>query len=105
MKAETGIARPSGIPTLYISGTYHILCSLVTKVSDKFLVDPEHVILALMRLRDFLIERGVKEALIPVYDPNRGKWNPQELYAILNVIFAETEITVHLYKTFYMSIA
>ena len=69
------------------------------------MVDPEHVILALTRLRDFLVEKGIKEVSIPVYDQNRGRLNPRELYAILHVVFAETEITVHLHKKYYLSIA
>ena len=43
----------------------------------------------------FLVERGMREVSMPVYDPNRGKLNPKELYAILHVVFAETEIMVH----------
>ena len=42
---------------------------------------------------------------MPVYDPNRGKLNPKELYAILHVVFAEGEMTVHLHKMYYLSIA
>ena len=42
---------------------------------------------------------------MPVYNPNRGKLNPRELYAILHVVFAETEIMVHLHKKYYLSIA
>ena len=36
------------------------LSFLVTKVSERNVVDPEHVVLALTRPRDFLVERGVK---------------------------------------------
>ena len=49
---------------------------------------PEHVMLALTRLRDFMVERGIVEVSMPVYDPNRGKLNPRELYAILHMVFA-----------------
>ena len=34
-----------------------------------------------------------------------GKLSPRELYAILHVVFAETEIMVHLHKKYYLSIA
>ena len=61
--------------------------------------------LALTRLRDFMVERGMIEVSMPVYDPNRGTLNPRELYAILPVVFAETEIMVHLHKKHYLSIA
>ena len=47
------------------------------------MVDPEPMVLALTRLRDFPVEREVNEVSIPVYDPNRGKLNPRELYAVL----------------------
>ena len=42
---------------------------------------------------------------MPVYDPNKDKLSPRELYAILHVVFAETEIVVHLGKKYYLSIA
>ena len=68
-------------------------------------IDPEHVMLALTRLRDFMIERRITEVSMPVYDLNRGKLSPRELYAILHVVFAETEIMVHLHKKYFLSIA
>ena len=86
-----------------VPGKY--LCFLVTRVNDRNTIDPEHVMLALTRLRDFMIERGILEVSMPVYDPNRGKLSPRELYAILHVVFAETEIMVHLHKKYYLSIA
>ena len=49
--------------------------------------------LALTRLRDFMVERGIMEVSMPVYDPNRGKLSPRELYANLHVVFAETEMS------------
>ena len=86
-----------------VPGKY--LCFLVTRVNDRNTIDPEHVMLALTRLRDFMIERRITEVSMPVYDPNRGKLSPRELYAILHVVFAETEIIVHLHKKYYLSIA
>ena len=86
-----------------IPGKY--LCFLVTRVNEKNTIDPEHVMLALTRLRDIMVEREIMEVSMRVYDPNRGKLNPRELYAILHVVFAETEITVHLHKKYYLSIA
>ena len=86
-----------------VAGKY--LCFLVTRVNERNTIDPEHVMLALTRLRDFMIERGIVEVSMPVYDPNRGKLIPRELYAILHVVFAETEIMVHLHKKYYLSIA
>ena len=86
-----------------VPGKY--LCFLVTRVNDRNTIDPEHVMLALSGLRDFMIERRITEVSMPVYDPNRGKLSPRELYAILHVVFAETEIMVHLHKKYYLSIA
>ena len=81
------------------------LCFLVTRVSERNTIDPEHVMLALTKLWDFMIERRITEVSMPVYDPNRGKLSPRELYAILHVVFAKTEIMVHLHKKYYLSIA
>ena len=61
--------------------------------------------LTLTMLKDFMVERGIMEVSMPVYEPNRGKLNPRELYAILHVVFAEKEVTVHLRKKYYLSIA
>ena len=35
------------------------------------MIDPEHVMLALTSLRDFMVERGIMEVSMSVYDPNR----------------------------------
>ena len=86
-----------------VNGKY--LCFLVTRVNERNTIDPKHVMLLQTRLRDFMIERGIMEASMPVYDLNRGKWNPRELYAILHVVFADTEITVHPHKKYSLSIA
>ena len=86
-----------------VPGKY--LCFLVTRVNERDTIVPEQVMLALARLRDCMVERGIMEVAMPVYDPNKCKLNPRELYAILHVVFAEMEITVHLHKKYYLSIA
>ena len=53
-----------------VSGKY--LCFLVTRVSERIMIDPENVVLALTRLRFLLVERGIREVSMPVYDRNRG---------------------------------
>ena len=95
-----GMLPPS---VVQVPGKY--LGFLVTRVNERNTIDPEHVMLALTRLRDFMIERGIMEVSMPVHDPNRGKLSPRELYAILHVVFTETEIMVHLHKNYYLSIA
>ena len=94
-------ALPSSVAQ--VPGKY--LCFLVMRVNERNTKDPEHVMLALTRLREFMIERGIVELSMPVYDPNRGKLSPRELYAIQHVVIAETEIMVHLHKKYYLSIA
>ena len=81
------------------------LCFLVTRVNERNTIEPEHKMLALTRLRDFMVERGIREVSMAVYNPNRGKLSPRELYAILHVVFAETEIMVHLHKKYQLGIA
>ena len=38
-------------------------------------------------------EMDVKELSLPVYDPNRGRLHPRELYALVHVIFSDTKHT------------
>ena len=104
-RQRPGLGGMAALPpsVAQVPGKY--LCFLVTRVNDRNTIDPEHVMFALTRLRDFMIERGITEVSMPVYDPNRGKLCPRELYAILHVVFAETEIKVHLHKKYYLSIA
>ena len=85
-----------------IPGKY--LCFLVTRATEKQHVDPENLVLSLTRLRDFLVEMDVKELSLPVYDPNRGRLHPRELYALVHVIFSDTNIQVYLHKKYYLSI-
>ena len=67
-------------------------------------VDPENLVLFLTRPRDFLVEREVKEFSLPLYDPNRGRLHPRELYALIHVIFSDTNIEVYLNKKYYLII-
>ena len=60
--------------------------------------DPENLVLSVTRLRDFLVEREVNELSLPVYDPNRGRLHPQELYALTHLIISDTNIQVYLHK-------
>ena len=68
-------ALPSSVSQ--VPGKY--LCFLVTRVNERNTIDLEHVMLALTRLRDFMVERGIREVSMSVYDPNRGSLNPREL--------------------------
>ena len=104
-RQRPGLGGMAALPpsVAQVPGKY--LCFLVTRVNDRNTIDPEHVMLAITRLRDFMIERGITEVSMPVYDPNRGKLSSRELYAILHVVFAETEIMVYLHKKYYLSIA
>ena len=77
----------------------------MTRVNERNTIDHEHVMLALTRLRDVMVERGIRQVSMPVYDPNRGRLSPKELLDLLHVVFAETEIVVHLHKKYYLSIA
>ena len=103
-RQRPGLGGMAALPPSVAQVPDKYLCFLVTRVKDRNTIDPEHVILALIRLRDFMIERGITEVSMPVYDPNRGKLSPRELYAILHVVFTDTEIMVHLHKNYYLSI-
>ena len=49
--------------------------------------------LSLTRLRDFLMEKEVKECL-----------HRRELYALIHLIFSDTNIQVYLHEKYYLSI-
>ena len=87
-RQRPGLGGMAALPpsVAQVPGKY--LCFLVTRVNDRNTNDPEHVMLALTRLRDFMLERRIMEVSMPVYDPNRGRLSPRELYAILHVVFA-----------------
>ena len=104
METEAWCGRDDSGALCCITDTREYLVFLVTKATDRQHVYPESLVLALTRLRDFLIERGVTSLSLPVYDPNRGKLHPRELYALVHVIFSETDIEVYLHKKYYLSI-
>ena len=103
-KQRPGVGGMIALPPVasQIPGKY--LCFLVTKATDRQQRESGELGMALTRLRDFLVERGVTSLSLPVYDPNRGKLHPRELYALVHVIFSETDIEVYLHKKYYLSI-
>ena len=103
-KQRPGIGGAAALPPVasQIPGKY--LCFLVTRATEKRHVDPENLVLSLTRLRDFLVERDVKELSLPGYDPNRGRLHPRELYALIHVIFSDTNIQVYFHRKYYLSI-
>ena len=104
METEAWCGRDDRVVPCCITDTREYLCFLVTKATDRQHVDLESLVLALTRLRDFLVERGVTSLSLPVYDPNKGKLHPRVLYALIQVIFSETDIEVYLQKKYYLSI-
>ena len=104
MEAKTKDRGVAALPPAasQIPGKY--LCFLVTRATEKEHVDPENLVLSLTRLRDFLVEIDVKELPLPLYDPNRGRLHPRELYALAHVIFSDTIIKEYLHKKHYLSI-
>ena len=96
----TGLGSVVALPPAasQIPGKY--FCFLLTRATEKQNVDPED----LVRFRDFLAERGVKELLLPVWDPNRGRLHPWELYTLIHVMFSDSNIEVTLHKKYYQII-
>ena len=76
-RQRPGLGGMTALPpsVAQVPGKY--LCFLVTRVNERNTIDREHVMLALTRLRDFMIKRGIMEVSMPVYDPNRGKLSPR----------------------------
>ena len=103
-KQRPGVGGVATLPPAasQIPGKY--LCFLVTRATEKQHVDPKDLVLSLTRLRDFLLEMDVKELSLTAYDPNRGRLHPRELYALVHVIFSDTNIQLYLHKKYYLSI-
>ena len=74
------------------------LCFLVTRSTEKRHIDPENLVLSLTILIDFFVEREVKQLSLPIYDPNRGRMHPEDLYALIHVIFSDANIQLYLHK-------
>ena len=100
-KQRPGIGGVAALPPAasQIPGKY--LCFLVTRATEKRHVNLENLVLSFTRLKDFLVEKEVKNFSLPVYDPNRGRLDPRELYALIHVIFSDTNIQVYLHKKNY----
>ena len=103
-KQRPGVGGVAALPPAASQIPEKNLCFLVTRATEKQHVDPETLVLSLTRLRDILVEMDVKELSLPVYDPNRGRLHPGELYALVHVIFSDTNIQVYLHKKYYLSI-
>ena len=103
-KQRPGVGGRIALPPVSSQTPGKYLCFLVTKATEKQHVYPESLVLALTRLRDFLVERGVTSLSLPVYNPNRGKLHPRKLFALVHVIFSEMDIEVYLHKKYYLSI-
>ena len=107
-KQRPGVRGVAALPQAasQIPGNY--LCFFVTRATEKRHVDPENLVLSLTRLRDYLVEMDVKELSLPVYDPNRERLHPRDLYALVHVIFSDISIQVIflvlVYKKYYLSI-
>ena len=103
-KQRPGVGGLAALPPAasQIPGKY--LCFLLTRAPEKQHVDSENIVLSLTRLRDFLVEMDVKELSLPVYDPNRGRLHPRELYALVHVIFSDTNKQVYLHKKYYLTL-
>ena len=103
-KRRPGIGGVSALPPAVSQIPEKHLCFLVTRATEKRQVDPDDLVLFLTRLRDFLVEREVKELSLPVYDPKRGRLHPRELYKLIHIIFSDTNIQVYLHKKYYLTI-
>ena len=104
MEAKTRDRGRSSLTSGVVADTGKILMLLGARATEKQHVGPENLVMSLTRLRDFLVEMDVKELSLPMYDPNRGRLHPRELYALVHVIFSDTNIQVYLQKKYYLSI-
>ena len=70
MEAETGLRRGSSLASGGLTDTRQVFMLLGDEGDGGAACRPEDLVLSLTRLRDFLLEREVRELSFPVYDPN-----------------------------------
>ena len=95
-----GIGGVAALPAAASQIPEKNLCFLVTRATEKQQVDPEDLVLSLMRLRDFLPSGEGGERT----NANRGRLYPRELYALIHMIFSDINIEVYIHKNYYLSI-
>ena len=71
-RQRPGLGGMAAVPPSVSEVPGKYLRLLVTRINERNMIEPEHVMLALTRLRDFMIETGIMEISMPVYDPNRA---------------------------------
>ena len=76
-RQRLGLGGMAALPPSVSQVPGEYLCFLVTRMNDRNTIDPEHAMLALTRLRDFMVERGIVDVTMPVYNPNRGNSSPR----------------------------
>ena len=67
-------------------------------------MNTEDLLFSLTGLREFLLERGVKELSLSMYVAKRVRLHPRELHALIHGIFSGTNIEIYLHIFLYLSI-
>ena len=60
-RQRPGLGGMAALPPSVSQVSGKNLCFLVTRISERNVIEPEHVMLALTRLSDVLVERGIGE--------------------------------------------
>ena len=104
MATKTRRRGRSGLTSGGVTYTWEIPMLLGNEGDGEAARGPREPGLVLDEIKGLLVEMDVKELSLPAYDPNRGRLHPRELYALVQVIFSDTNIQVYLHKKFYLSI-
>ena len=100
MEAETWNMGRSSLASGGVADTGKVLMLLGDEGDGEAARGPGKPILVLEEIERLPCEKGSEG----VYDPNRGRLHPRELYAVIHVIFSDTNIQVYLHKKYYLSI-
>ena len=104
LEAKTRDRGCSGLTSGCVTNTGKIPMLPGNEGDGKAARGPREPSLVLVEVEGPPREMDVKELSLPVYDPNRGRLHPRELYALVHVIFSDTNIQVNLHKKYYLSI-
>ena len=104
MEAKTRDRGRSSLTSGDVADTGKILVLLGNEGDGEAARGPREPSLVLDEAEGLPCRNGREGALASSVHPNRGRLHPRELYALVHVIFSDTNIQVYLHKKYYLSI-
>ena len=92
MEVKTRNRRSSSLASGVFADTRKVFMLLGDEGDGEAASGPGKLGLVLCETERLRVEKEVKELSLSVHDPNRGRLHPRELYALIHVIFSDTNL-------------